>query len=173
MTTVVILEKLQSFLKENVCSHIKLQKPSDDDVDKYELVNPTVHTGWIPPKGILPAELESAIPCLIVGMDDGNDDGLEGSIGIRISAVVYSPGLHKENGGAIEFIPDFQGYNDLLNLLDRTIAEIAKNQIINGVKVEYPIKWGMYQDNQPYPYWYGWVSFTVKKQSYPKALIEL
>ena len=157
-----------------MCKHLKLQKPSDNDIDNYELVNPAVHIGWIPPKGFLPPELETAIPCLVVGMDEGNDDGQEASLPIRISAAVYSPGLHTiQEGGSVECAPDFQGYIDLLNLIDRTVAEIAKNQILNGVSIEYPIRWGMYQEQQPYPYWYGWVAFSVKRQSYPKALINL
>lgn len=174
MTTVTILEKVKTFLEHNVCQFVKLQKPNDDNVDNYELVYPSAHIGWIPPKGFLPPELEVVVPCLVVGMDEADDNGLEGDISLRISAVVYSPGLHKPmEGGEIECTPDFQGYNDLLNLIDRTVAEIAKHQILNGVPIEYPIKWGMHQETQPYPYWYGWISFSVKKQSYPKALVDL
>lgn len=174
MTTVTILERIMTFLEQNVCKNIKLQKPSDNNIDDYTLVNPAVHIGWIPPKGFLPQELEYAIPCLVVGLDEGTDDGQDCSIPIRISAVVYSPGLHvAKEDGSMDFTPDFQGYIDLLNLMDRTIAEIAKHQILNGVAIEYPIKWGMYQEEQPYPYWYGWITFSAKKQSYPRALVNL
>lgn len=172
MATVTILENIKTFLKDNVCANIKLQKANDNDVDNYELVNPAVHIGWIPPKGFIPTELEQTIPCLVVGMDESIDDGIEGSIPIRISAAVYSPGLHAPNDkGVIECTPDFNGYIDLLNFIDLTVAEIAKNQIINSEPIIYPIKSGMYTEQQPYPYWYGWITFSVKKQSYQPALI--
>ena len=171
MTTISILEALQVFLKEKVASSIKLQKPSDGNIHNYELMHPEVHIGWIPPKGYLPSGMEAAIPCLIVGMDDGTDDGQEAGVNIRISAAVYSPGLHEpQSGSQIKYTPDFKGYNDLLNLIDRTVAELSKNKVIGNVTiVQAPIKWGMYQDEQPYPYWYGWITFTAKKQTYPQS----
>lgn len=171
MTTVTILDKLKAFLLENVCNSIKLKKPSDKDVDKFELVNPVVHIGWIPPNGFLPQELEQSIPCLIVGIEEAEDDGQDSNLNIKISAVVYNPGFHKETNAEVECAADFSGYVDLLNLLDRTKAEIAKNQIINGIPIQYPIKWGMYQETQPYPYWYGWITFGVKNSSYEPALM--
>jgi len=174
MTTVEVLERIKEFLQTNVCNRIKLQKPNDKNVDSYELVNPIAHIGWIPQKGFLPNKLDYTIPCLVVGMDEANDDGQDCSIPIRISAVVYSPGLHvKKDDGSIVYTPDFQGYIDLLNLIDRTRAEIAKNHILNGVSIEYPIRWGMYQEEQPYPYWYGWIVFSVRIQAYPKAKVNL
>lgn len=168
MSTVSILETLQSFLQERVAPAIKLQKDDGNNVNNYELVHPAVHIGWIPPKGYLPAEMESAIPCLIVGMDEASDDAQNEEINIRISAAVYSPGQHNPDG---TYAPDFRGYNDLLNLIDRTKAELIKNQIINNsIVIQFPVKWGMYQE-QPYPYWYGWITFAVRKTSYPQAEI--
>lgn len=168
MSTVSILETLQSFLQEKVAPAIKLQKDDGNNVNNYELVHPAVHIGWIPPKGYLPAEMESGIPCLIVGMDEASDDAQSEEINIRISAAVYSPGQHNPDG---TYAPDFRGYNDLINLIDRTKAELIKNQIINNsVVIQFPVKWGMYQE-QPYPYWYGWITFAVRKASYPQAEI--
>lgn len=172
MSTVSILSALQKFCEEKVITNIKLQK-HDDNVNNYELVNPAVHIGWIPPKGFLPAEMETAIPCLIVGLDEASDDSKDAEYKIRISAVVYSPGLHKPEGAdKVTYSPDFQGYRDLLNLIDRTVAELKKNRIVkNYGTIQDPIKWGMYINEQPYPYWYGWITFTVRKKSYPAAEI--
>jgi len=168
LSTISVLECIQQFLEEKVAPEIKLQKDSGNNVKSYELVHPAVHVGWIPPKGYLPEGMESAIPCLIVGMDDASDDAQVEEINVRISAAVYSPGQHNPNGS---YAPDFKGYNDLLNLIDRTKAELAKNQIINNtIVIQYPIKWGMYQE-QPYPYWYGWITFAVRKASYPQSEI--
>lgn len=172
MSTIAILEALQAFLQDKVTPTIKLQKPNDNNVKDYTLVNPAVHIGWIPPKGYLPEGMESAIPCLIVGMDDGSQDAQSNDLNIRISAAVYSPGLHAPDAvGAITYTPDFQGYQDLLNLMDRTLAKLTENRVVNGVSIQDPIKWGMYQSEQPYPYWYGWITFTVSKPAIPPAEI--
>jgi len=172
MSTVSVLEALQGFLLEKVSPEIQLQKAEDNNIQSYELVNPAVHVGWLPPNGYLPEGMESAIPCLIVGMDEGSDDGNDQEINIRIPAVVFSPGLHEPvEGGGLKYTPDFKGYNDLLNLIDRTVAELSKNRVIQGaVAIQNPIKWGMYQE-QPYPYWYGWITFSVRNQGYPPSEI--
>lgn len=170
MSTMAILEAVQAFLQEKVTPTIKLQKPNDSNVMEYSLVNPRVHVGWIPPKGYLPEGMESAIPCLIIGMDDASKDNME-EYNLRISAAVYSPGLHAPNeSGKIIYTPDFQGYQDLINLIDRTVRTLEENPIIGGKgAVRDPIKWGIYQQEQPYPYWYGWITLTVARPSIPSA----
>ena len=66
-------------------------------------------------------------------MDDATDDGTDAEIGIRISAAVYSPGKHEPTeGDLIKYTPDFNGYHDLLNLIDKTVAELSRNLIINN-----------------------------------------
>lgn len=181
MSTITVLEVLKEFLLEKVTPSIKLQKSNDENVRGYELVNPQVHIGWIPPKGFLPEAMESTIPCLVVGMDDGIEDSQSSNINVRISVGVFSPGLHEpaENNETHEpteneeskYTPDFQGYIDLMNLIDRTKAELIKTQIIkNAFSLQEQVKWGMYQD-QPYPYWYGWISFSISKQSYSRSEI--
>jgi hypothetical protein len=160
-----VLETLKAFLEAKVTPTIKLQKAENNNVQTYELVNPTVHIGWLPPNGYLPEGMESAIPCLIVGMDEGTKDDTGKEFNIRISAAVYSPGLHtpKETGQGLKYTPDYQGYWDLLNLIDRTVIKLGENPIIkNKVTIKDPVKWGMYQE-QPYPYWYGWITLTLTK----------
>lgn len=159
--SVMDLDILKEFLEINVANKIKLQKPSDDNVELYELVNPAVHVGWIPPKRYLPEGMETNIPCLIVGLDDGANDTDSTSMNIRISAAVYSPGEHIPDGETVTFNPSFNGFKDLMNLIDRTVAELMKNPIMkNRISVAKPIKWGMYEE-QPYPYWYGWIRFGI------------
>ena len=169
MSTISILESIKTFLLEKVSPEIKLQQANDKNIQDYELVNPHVFVGWIPPNGYLPEGMETAIPCLIVGLDEAEDNSDEEEYKIRISAVVFSPGYHEPTGAGIKYTPDFQGYHDLLNLIDRTTAELRKNRIISGkASMKDPIKWGMYQE-QPYPYWYGWITFTAGYQSYPAS----
>lgn len=172
MSTVSVLEGLQGFLLAKVTPEIKLQKAENNKIMEYELVHPAVHVGWVPPAGYLPEGMESAIPCLVVGMDEGSDDGQDAQVNIRIIVAVYSPGLHEPaEVSGLKYTPDMKGYNDLLNLIDRTVAELAKNQVIKTAgEIQKPLKWGMYQE-QPYPYWYGWITFSVRNQSYPPSEI--
>mgnify|MGYP005835157803 CR=1 FL=1 len=173
MNDITILEEIQKLLQKNVADHIKLQKANDKDIFNYELVSPQIHIGWIPPKGFLPEGLDEGIPCIIIGHDEGNDDGRTADINIRLSFVVFSPGKHdtKDIDELKNYTPNFEGYRDLLNLMEKTKQEILRNQIINkAFVIQYPIKWGMYQE-QPYPYWYGWITFSIRKQAYPPAAI--
>lgn len=171
MSTATVLDKLAKFLREKVSPSIKLQKAEDKNVHSYELVNPAVHVGWVPPKGYLPDGMESVIPCLVAGMDEGSDDGQSSDYNFRIALAVFSPGMHKPEDGGIKYTPDFQGYIDLLNLIDRTKAELIKNQIVESAfTIQDPVKWGIYQE-QPYPYWYGWITFSAAKKAYPRAEI--
>lgn len=172
MSTVSILEALQVFLTEKVAPAIQLQAGDDGSVQRYKLVHPAVHIGWLPPKGYLPVGMEAAIPCLVVGMDEGSDDRSDSELNIRISAVTFSPGLHIPAGEGVDFTPDFTGYHDLLNLIDRTVAELAKHQVVgNMVSIRDPIKWGIYEEF-PYPYWYGWITCTVRRKPYPRVEAE-
>ncbi len=161
MTDNFILEGIQKFLQQKVCPKIELLKPNDKDIEEYRRVNPVVHIGWIPPK--LPEELMTRepiqdVPCIIVGIDEGEDDGQEAGLGIRISFVVYSPGQYNVFG---ELASSFDGYRDLINLIMLTRLEVSKAYMIEGITaMEKPYKWGMYQD-QAYPYWQGWFTFKA------------
>jgi hypothetical protein len=171
MSTMTVLETLKAFLEAKVTPTIKLQKAENDNVQSYELVNPAVHIGWLPPNGYLPEGMESAIPCLIVGMDEATKDDSDVDYNIRISAAVYSPGLHVPVEKELNYSPDFQGYWDLLNLIDRTVIKLGENPIINSkVTIKDPVKWGMYQE-QPYPYWYGWITLPLAKLAVQPAEI--
>lgn len=167
MNTVEVLEVIKGFL-EGAATGIKLQKDSQDNVLAYELVNPCVVIGWLPPKGYLPEGIETSIPCMVVGLEDGADTGEHTQLQIKISFAVYSPGEHTEGG----YTPNFNGYIDLLNFMDYVKAQFIKHTIIeNKVKVSDEITWGMY-DEQPYPYWYGYMKLSVTGMPYPKVEIE-
>lgn len=159
MTDNIIIEALQKFLQERVAGKIKLQAPAKD-IDTYGLVHPAVHVGWIPPKlpeNISPESQVTDIPCIIVGMDEGEDDGDSASLNIRLSFVTFSEGLMKDG----KLYPNYEGYKDLINLIALTRRELSAAVTIGSVtSVQRPFKWGMYKD-QPAPYWYGWMTFSV------------
>lgn len=175
MTTINILEAIQSFLQNNVCNEIKLKKPSDKDVNKFDLVSPNVFIMNLPPKNNLPEGIETAMPCIIVSFDEGQAEKDTASVNIRLDIAVYSPGFHSDDSGKIVCAPDGEGWKDLINFQDKIRNRIEANQILEGVTLQYPIKWGTYQKDQDYPelnaYFYGWITFSVRKQAYPKAEI--
>lgn len=161
MSEILSLEALRDFLIEKVTAQIRLKKPNDKNVMDYKLVNPSVHIGWIPPNGYVPKEIGTSLPCILVGHDDGEDNGEESSLDIRLSFAVWNPGY---NDGE-KSIPNFEGYRDLLNFIERTRNELFKQKIIKEkMTIQHPVKWGMYEE-QPYPYWYGWMTFKIKLES--------
>jgi hypothetical protein len=166
MTDNIILEVIQKFLIEHVASKVTLQAPADDNIDKYELMHPNVFIGWIPPPNQLndiPQQLmdgaKKAFPALIVGFDDGEDDGNDAGLNIRISFGVYNPGLYNNDH---TFLPNMKGYQDLVNLMFLTRQELSSNPIIEGkTEANKPFKWGFYQGEMPVPYWWGWLTFRA------------
>lgn len=156
MTDNIILEAVQDFLQRNVSPKILLQKAKDNNIDQYELVHPSVFPGWIPPKGFLPIGNEAAVPCIVVSLDRGDDDGNEAGLDIRLTFAVFNPGTYS-NG----LTYSYEGYKDLINLMFLTRRELSKATIINNITaIEKPFNWAIYQD-QPYPYWYGWLTFRT------------
>lgn len=176
MTTMKIIENVQKFLEDNVCNTIRLKCPYDNDTERFELINPVVYPVYMPLKRQLPPGIKSAIPCLVVGFDEAEDDGQETGVKIRILAGVYDPGTHVSDGDEVMCVPDTNGWCDLINLLDRTRAEICKSRLLNNTGIQYPVKWGVYQqDEQMFPdlnpYYFGWMSFSVSAPSYPASEI--
>lgn len=151
MTENRILEALKEFIK-SITANEKLKSP-----DKDEFVPPIVVVGYLPPKNYLPEGYD--VPCIIVGMDEGEDDGEEAKINVRLSFATYDPGENNDQG---QLVPDMKGYIDLLHIMTKIRIALLQTRVINGTTViETPIKWGMYQE-QPWPQWYGWMTFDAR-----------
>lgn len=163
MSSVSFLEKMKDFLKEKVSETIQLQVPNDDDIYSYKLAHPNVYVGWVPPVGMVPEGIETQFPCLIVGLDDAESDRESKNYSIRISAAVYSPGLHKFVDGQLTYTPDFNGYIDLLNLIDRTVNTLRNEGAVTFELAE-NISWGIYKQDPPYPYWYGYINLKATEK---------
>jgi hypothetical protein len=173
----VILEAIQDFCLRHVSPKIKLQVPNDNDVTSYKLMNPNVFIGWIPPPNQLEDAqfdvdgIKKALPAMVIGMDEGEDDGNDAGINIRITFVIYNPGLYIPVDDASEsnpFTPNFQGYKDLLNLIFICRQQLASHVLIDGGKTsaKKPFRWGMYPQ-QPIGYWAGWLSFRATAVTLP------
>lgn len=161
-----ILESLESFCWKRVSPKIKLQSPNDDDIREYDLMNPNVFVGWIPPPNQLedvplqlPDGTKRAIPAVVIGMDDGDDDGSDAGINIRMTFITYSPGHYLEEGGVI---PNSKGYKDLLNFIFIARQQLSTHYLVEDGKTaaQKPFRWGVYQQ-QPIPYWVGYLTFRA------------
>lgn len=162
MTDDKILEGIKNFLAENVANKFKLERPPENGAfDKnYELVNPAVYIGWIPPKNYL-NKYGYDVPAFLVMEDGGEDEGNEASIDIRIGIATYDPGLTTKEETILNTIPNTNGYKDLLNIIQRIRIELSKVVTIENItSIQKPIRWGMYEEQQ-YPYWHGWISFKA------------
>lgn len=159
MNDVEVLNAIVEFLKSNVAEHLKLKKPPENNQveGQYELVNPAIYKGWVPPKNYL-EEYGYDVPSIIVMLDDGLDDSQSAEISIRLKIITYDPGETKEDGTVT---PNVSGYVDLLNVITRIRIELSQNPIIlEKVNINKPIKWSMDKE-QSYPYWSADLSFNV------------
>ncbi len=160
--TLTNLEEIKEFLLREVTPTIKLLQSTEDDA-VYKLVEPAVHVGWIPDNGFLPDDAVS-IPCLVVGMEQSDMDEDDGSLSVVVTVAVCRYGLTNNTGALTDGL---EGYKDLINLLDRTAAAVLRKRLLApNLKLTSPVRQSMYKD-QPYPYWYGKIMFTVSTDGYP------
>ncbi|HYE80874.1 MAG TPA: hypothetical protein VEG39_01770 [Clostridia bacterium] len=154
MTENEVLNALVEYIK-SVTADLRFVKGGDKQVT--ELVPPAVYEGWVPPKNYL-TEYGYDVPCVVVGMDEGEDDGQSAKLGIRLTFGIYSPGAMNTEG---QIIPDAKGYIELLHLMTRVRVSLLNQVFINGkCEIEKPVKWGMF-DEQLWPYWHGWMTFNT------------
>ena len=154
MTDEDILNKIKDLLDERL-KDTKLEKASDDNKE-YELVQPAIYTGWVPPKNCF-HEYGYDIPGIVIYSDNGKDDGDDIFLNIRLNIQTYDVGLTLED----RIIPNSKGYTDILNLITKIRMILNESPSDIGIIVEKPIEWGFY-DEQIYPYWAGYITFKVK-----------
>ena len=165
MQAVSSLQKIQDWLQQLIIKeHIQLKQPQEDDqTDRYTLVAPAVHIGYIPPKGELYPQGGIRIPCLVVGTAEVSSDEDNTIMDLQITAVVWDPGIQSTTGvnAPMQLSANFSGYVTLLNLLDRVKLWIRREDGIAGrFQLESPVKLKTYEE-QPWPYWYGYLTCTV------------
>lgn len=155
MTALDALKSLKKFLEKEVAPYIELQKELSDPI---EYVNPYVSIITLPHKNFMPVNFQ--VPHILIGLVSGNEDTGEHGLQVRISCATY--------GGDVQFqeknnIPDEKGYMDLLVLLERIKHKLIDKAIIEGdCVVDKPITYGIYDEQLTYPYWYGYLQFTVQ-----------
>jgi len=167
VTTVEVLDKIRDWLNVNVCSQIKLKKPSDDDVERFELVNPVAFSAYYPVRKV--RDPRAGAPSIVVMFDEASDNGQSYTLPIRLVFCIYSPGFHSPAA----FIPDSEGWRDLLNFIDLAKAAILRSQNLDGISVGLPLTQGLAvpEEQTPglEPYYFGYITFTAITPSYPRS----
>ena len=80
MTLTQSIDKVVSWLSENVCSQITLKLPDDDRNDAeyaVEYVHPAAFPLYVPGKDRLPPSVPAPIPSVCVQLMEGSDDLLK------------------------------------------------------------------------------------------------
>ena len=159
------LSELTDFISVNVAKKIKLKFPDNEDSTSFILDHPPVYTGWVPQKQVGEMRLT---PCFVAGVSDKNpieDNGDELQIPVLISCIVYSPGVNMSDGS---FELGFDGYIDLINVMDKLTAELLRAQHIGKrLRLDGSVKVGFYED-QFGDYWLGKVEIVLIGPAYPR-----
>lgn len=163
--TVSLLEKMQEILQKEVCDKVELRESADSS-SEYKIVHPICFIGYKPPDmGI--DELfngQNSIPCLIIGVGKATDNGENSELAIEMFFAVDSPGVLDDNK---KFTPNFEGYINLLNFIDKTKAFLLRDSFnFDFMIINSEIESGMCEE-QAYPLWFGYLKFKIKYNAYP------
>jgi hypothetical protein len=164
-----VIRKLKSFIEEFVVSEydpangkIGLEKPRPDNkVDlSHDLVKPAVFEGWLPPQGYMDDSGIYFIPGIVIMSDGGIDKDDGAFVNIRIVFATYDMGVTTLQAGIYSTSKDSKGYYDLINLITCTRMKLADFNLTSGrISTNRDFDWNMYEE-QKYPYWHGWMTFT-------------
>lgn len=160
MSALNILDSVLDFYKKNIANTIELQKATERN-DQYELVNPSVHEGWIPPEGIIDTH---AVPGILISHEKGrtNFEDMKRRVIVVVTYVVYSPGDTIKTGGNYETKLNFKGYRDLVNLMDRAELKLLGVPDIEGFEIDSEIESDIFRESV-YPFFYGTHKFTLSE----------
>ena len=189
MAIVDDLNKIREWLQAEVCDKIKLKMPKDEKNDggyAYELVNPAAFVLFTPTKDRLPPNVKAPIPSICIRFTEGVHNPREGvnKMGLMLNFCTWNPGTHrqdnfipKEEGAGIkgynvsataEYKRNSEGWQDVYNFIDFTLRKLEKSEFVADMRIvaEEGIKYGMtwVKDGLDdfYPYWLGWISFSVQ-----------
>lgn len=191
MAVVHILDRVTEWVRENICSQIKLKAPPMNETDptdegyEYQLVTPAAFPLYVPVSDKLPPGILSPIPSVCVRFLEGAESlaSSKGTIGMQLCFSTWDPGLHgedirlpNEEGGSKSWTgPEaeayFQrsggGWRDAWNFVDIALRQLGNNLTVGGFSIDrkVPVKFGPLTDQghivEAYPLWFAWVSFSL------------
>ena len=165
MTPFDVLKRVTEFTRTQIAPTLLMRKEtrhSGDLLDATEVLpeytQPDVCYGTMPHKNFQPLDFQ--IPMIMWTFDEVRDDGdySEGrTVNLRAYVGAYSSELYQCDTK----LPDNKAFVDLINALEKMYIELSRHHVINGVGIQKPINYGIY-DGAYYPYAYGWLTITAE-----------
>ena len=150
MTALDALKDIQSFLRETIREEgIQLFREESE-----ELVAPYVELCYLPHHNFAPAAFQC--PGVLVAMDQLTDEADQSLVEVRLVCCTYGGGFYPDSQ-----IPDAQGYRDLITLMERLKIALAAQNTLGQCSLRRPITTGIYDGELCWPYWYGYLTFSV------------
>lgn len=183
MTTQKIINDITEWTADKICRRIKLKVPDDysnDEEYTVEYMTPQAFPLFVPAQENLPPNIKAPVPSIAVQLMSGKDNIKDNirTLKIRLCLSTWNPGIHpgekyipaeqgykKDQAG--EYERNVDGWKDLYNLQDIVLQELEGTEAFAGVQIkkDEPIEYGPFTEGgvivDYYPYWLGWVSFTV------------
>ena len=185
MLLVESIDKVVTWLNENVCSQIQLKLPDDYKNDKeyaVEYVQPAAFPLYTPGKDRLPPNVRAPIPSVCVQLTEGNDDLLKRQrrLQLRLCLACWNPGEHggevlhpRKHAAALggysyyrltgeaaqTYTRNMEGWRDSFNFADLVLREIESAEYIAGHRLvkEQGIKFGLFtEDGNIWDYYPYW-----------------
>lgn len=157
MSVVHLIDTLAEWAKVNICDHVRLKVPPDNEEAngegyEHELANPAVFPMYVPTEEKLPPNIHSPFPSLCVRFANGTDEpaASKGSIKIEFCFSAWDPGTHgldqfEPNGDATfrrkwsreeasaYFKRNANGWRDVWNFVDVALRALESTVIIDGL----------------------------------------
>lgn len=156
---------------------------------KLQMVKPAAFPLFVPAKDRMPPNVRAPVPSIAVQILEGNDNLKKGERGlkIRLCLSAWNPGIHpgekmhpvmektalggytynKGDKSEEQYERNSDGWKDLYNFQDIALSELEGAEFFAGIRIdmEEPITYGPFIEDGAiwdyYPYWNGWVAFTV------------
>lgn len=180
------IHELATWLDSEVCSKMQFKKPSNAKQTQnyeYALVNPTVHEMYAPPQTLANQLNRDLCPSILVHLLDGLDYPRIPSrdLKFRLLLGVWNPGTHSQDiintdGDVAAFTPNADGWQDLWNFVDKTLAKLENAEQIGEilrVKAEEGFSYSPYKEDGViidfYPYYFATIEFSVAMAQAPPS----
>lgn len=162
---------------------------ANDDGYNIKRVHPVAFPLYLPAKDRIPPGIVAPIPSITVQMMEGSDNikDKERKMKIRLCLATWNPGKHSgetmiptENPNALGgysytqestteemYQRNGDGWKDLYNFQDVALSALESTQFIAGARISQddPVNYGPFIEDGTiwdyYPYWHGWISFTI------------
>lgn len=152
MTVQDALDDLQGFLEKAVQELNMTYQQEGTAPPQY--VTPYVAQCYLPHKNFSPEDFQT--PGILIALDTADDTGRENTVDVRLVCMTYGGGFYDETR-----IPDADGYKDLLSMMERLNTALVTQQAIGRGGLRRPITMGMYDSELAWPYWYGYLKFSL------------